>query len=380
MQTLTRIVKQYKLPIAIVLISKIIILFFFGKVLAYIIPGSGVNNLNVWELWNVWDARHYVAIATSNYHRASNDEAVLIGFLPFLPLTMYLFKSIFHTSILVSGYIVSAISTVLLSIMLYKLVLLDYPKKVAVLTVLMLFIFPTSFFLHIPFTESLFILLSVSAFYFVRKRYYWISFFCIGLATSTKIAGFALIPAIFIEIFIFDKENFNRIDTKYKLFLIILGLLISISGFSIYLFINYYVWGDPFYFSVIQKKFISESFAPFGQGLIGAFRFSIDRIGQERIMLGYVQITAFILGLVMSLYSLFKIRISYGVYMLIVLWFSYSLSFWLSMPRHILPLFPMFIIFALLSKNYLFKYLWISFSTVLLIVFALIFIQWGPVL
>lgn len=370
--------KQYYIPIFISLATKVIILVFIPMFASHVI--SNFKPINIWETWNVWDAPHYIDIATFNYHRASNDEEVLIGFLPFLPLTMYIVKFIFQTNSLISGYIVSAIATILLSVILYRLVLLDYPKKVALLTILMLFIFPTSFFLHIPYTESLFILLSVSAFYFVRKRYYWISFLCIGFATFTKIAGLALIPAIFIEILFFDKENFNKLETNYKLFTTILGLVISISGFLMYLVINYHVWGDPFYFTVVLKKFISESFAPFGQGLIGAFQASLNRAGLEKIMLGYAQIIAFALGLTMSIYSLFKIRISYGVYMLIVLWFSYSLSFWLSMPRYILPLFPMFIILALFSKNSLFKYLWILFSTSLLIVFALIFIQWGPVL
>ena len=97
-------------------------------------------------------------------------------------------------------------------------------------------------------------------------------------------------------------------------------------------------------------------------------------------MLGYAQITAFALGLIMSIYTLIKIRLSYGIFMVIVLWLSYSSSFWSGMPRFILPLFPMFIVLALFSKSSLFKYLWILSSLTLLIFFALIFIQWGPVL
>ncbi|MBI2086410.1 hypothetical protein HYT74_03650 [Candidatus Daviesbacteria bacterium] len=222
--------------------------------------------------------------------------------------------------------------------------------------------------------------MSVSAFLFVRKRYYWISFLCIALATFTKLAGLALLPAILIEILIFDREYFRRIDLKNKLAIIVFGSAFSLSGFLIYLFINYYVWGDPFYFSVVQKQFINETFAPFGTGLIGAFQATINRIGLERIMLGYAQIIAFAVGLAASIYTLFKIRLSYGIFMVIVLWLSYSLSFWLSMPRHILSLFPLFIILALLAKNLIFRYIWILTSVSLLIYFALIFVQWGPVL
>ena len=370
--------KQYYIPIYISLATKILILIFIPLLLSYFKPEYKM--INIWETWNVWDARHYVAIATTNYHWASNDEAVLIGFLPLLPLTMYVFKSLFQTSVLVAGYMVSTISTILLSIILYKLVLLDYSKKVGILTVFMLFIFPTSFFLHIPYTESLFMLLTVSAFYFARKRYYWISFLCIALGTFTKIVGLALLPAILVEIIIIDKEYFKKINFNSKLIIILLGSVISLSGFFAYLFINNQIWGDPFYFNIVKKQFHSISFAPFGQGLVVAFDALSYRVGIEKFFLGYAQIAAFLLGLITSIYVVIKMRLSYGTYMIVVLWLSCASSFWTGMPRFILTLFPMFIVLALFSRQAIFKYLWIIFSIIFLYVFAVNFIQWGPVL
>lgn len=368
--------KQYYMPIFISLASKIIILVSIPILTTYIFRTYKL--ISIWETWNVWDARHYIDIATSNYHVATNDEEVLIGFLPFLPLMIYLTKTILNFNFLISGYIVSAVSTSLLAIILYKLVLLDYSKKIALYALLFLFIFPTSFFLHIPFTESLFILLSVAAFYFVRKKHYLMTFLCIGAATFTKIAGLSLVPAIFIELLLFHKETFKKTIQKWSFF--ILGLFVSVSGLCIFLYINYLVWGNPFYFTVVQKKYIHETFAPFGQGLINALTISFNNGGLNRWMLGYAQVLAFLFGLAMSIYTLIKIRLSYGIYMVFVLWFSYSLSFWLSMPRHILPLFPMFIILALFSKNLLFRYIWILISSFLLIMFAMLFIQWESVM
>ncbi len=70
--------KQYYIPIFISLATKIIILFSIPLLASHIYPGFKL--VNIWETWNVWDARHYIDIAIYNYHRASNDEAVLIGF------------------------------------------------------------------------------------------------------------------------------------------------------------------------------------------------------------------------------------------------------------------------------------------------------------
>ncbi len=372
MKILQQTIKQYHIPILIALISKMLILFLIAILSVSLIPNSRAVKLNIWELWNVWDAPHYISVASSGYQKLG-DEANFIIYLPFFPLLIYIFKFIFQTSFLISGYLVSFVSSVLLAMMLYKLVLLDYSKKTAALAVLTLFIFPTSFFLHIPYTEAIFMLVSVIAFYFARKKRYFLSFLFVSLAAFTKIAGLALIPAIFIEVFISDRQNFNKKN-------IVIGLLISVSGFLLYLFLNYLLWGDFFYFTIIQKQHWFETFAPFGQGLITAFDSLSWRTGLEKIMFGYGQIIAFFLALVLSLYVLIKVRISYGIFSVIVLWISYSMSFWVCMPRYILSIFPMFIGIALLSRNTLFKYSWILLSSILLVIVSLIFLQYGPVL
>lgn len=370
-------VKQYYTPILIVLISKTLIFVVISMLSTYILSNPR-GRLSIWELWNVWDAPHYISIASSGYQN-KGIEANFIVFLPLLPLLIFISKFMFHTSFLIAGYIVSFFITILLSIMFYKLTLLDYSKRVARLTILFLFIFPTSFFLHIPYTESLFILLSVLAFYFVRKKYYWLSFLFISLASLTRVVGLALIPGIFVEMLILDRENFNKISIYRKFNFLFFGLLLSISGFLVYLFVNYFIFGNPLYFTMAEKQNWYTTFSPFGQGLISAFQSLSWRVGLEKIMLGYGQIIAFILGIVMSIYVLFKVRLSYGLYMLFVLWSSWAMSFWLSMPRYIISLFPMFIVLALFSKNILFRYIWILFSVTLLIILGLIFIQYGPV-
>lgn len=363
---------SYKIPVLIALVTEVIILFFLGRFSTYLFPQSRPAFLNIWEQWNVWDAPHYISVASSGYQKFG-DEANFIIYLPLFPLLIYLFKYIFQTSFLISGYLVSFVASVLLAVMFYKLVLLDYSKKTAMLAVLMLFIFPTSFFLRIPYTEAIFMLISVTAFYLVRKKRYVLSFILVSLAAFTKIAGLALIPAIFAEVFISDRHNFN-----WKT--VIIGLLISLSGFLLYLLLNYFLWGDFFYFTVVQKQHWFETFAPFGQGLIAIFKSLSWRIGLEKILLGYGQIIAFFLALVLSLYVLIKIRVSYGVFSVIVLWMAYSMSFWVCMFRYILIIFPMFIALALFSKNVMLRYSWILLSTTLLLIFSLIFLQYGPVL
>jgi len=371
------IFKQYYIPILIALASKIVVLFGIGGLGLYLIHNRG--NINIWELWNVWDAPHYLSVATFGYQKVG-VEANFIIYLPLFPILIYIFKLLFQTSYLISGYIVSLLASILLAIMLYKLTVIDYSKKIALFAVLILFIFPTSFFLHIPYTESLFILLSVAAFYFAREKKYWISFIFIGLATTTKVAGLALFPAILTEILVFDRQNFHKKNLVGKLTILFLGSVISVSGFIVYLLINYVLWGNIFQFTIFQKQNWYEDFAPFGQGLVNTYQSLSWRQGLEKLTLGYAQIAAFFFALVISIYVLMKIRLSYGLFMLVNLFFYYSMSYWICMPRYILTLFPMYIALALFFKNIFFRYFWILFSVILLFIFSLIFIQYGPVL
>jgi membrane-bound ClpP family serine protease len=46
-----------------------------------------------------------------------------------------------------------------------------------------------------------------------------------------------------------------------------------------------------------------------------------------------------------------KLRPSYAVYMLLIWMLAVSTSFWISIPRYVLSMFPMFMLFALLSRK-----------------------------
>lgn len=376
---LKKILKQYYKPVSIVLISKFFILLFVGQLSVALFGNSRAVTLDIWSLWNVWDSPHYIFLAHYGY-QTIGDPANFIVFFPLLPLLIFLTATILHIGFLISGYLVSLIITILLAVMLYKLTQLDYQEKIARMSVLFLFIFPTAFFLHIPYTESLFLLLSVSAFYLIRKQQYWIGFLLAGLATGTKLVGVALLPALLIEIVVFNNDIFKNLRLVKLIPKFFFYCILSQSGLLIFLMINFYLFGNFFQFAEIQKQHFYLGFSPWGQGLIDAFHSIFWRVGLEKIILGYAQILFFLLGLITTIYVLLKLRISYGVFMLIVLCLSFSVTFWSGMPRYILSLFPMYIALAIFAKNAIFKYFWIVTSIASLIFFSLIFTQYGPIL
>jgi Mannosyltransferase (PIG-V) len=58
--------------------------------------------------------------------------------------------------------------------------------------------FPTSYFFSFPFTESLFLLLTLSSFYFAKRDRWWLAGVMGALASATRLAGLFLLPALAI--------------------------------------------------------------------------------------------------------------------------------------------------------------------------------------
>jgi hypothetical protein len=75
---------------------------------------------------------------------------------------------------------------------LYRLALLDLEEPAARLTVVLVALFPTSLFLSAVYTTSLFVMLTVAAFYAARRERWALAGLCGGLAAATRSNGILL--------------------------------------------------------------------------------------------------------------------------------------------------------------------------------------------
>lgn len=372
MQIIYRFAKQYYIPILIVLITKLIILFIVPIIALNIFSIDQVHSLNFLDVWNLRDAPHYQSIAEKGYQK-TGLEASYIAFLPFYPATIRLLSYLLNINSLYSSFLISTIASFLLAVILYKLILLDYSKKIAFNTILLLFIFPSSFFLHIPYNEALFLLIVVLVFYLIRKHRL-LSLVIISLAAATRIQGLALIPAFYVELMKFKKEILKQP------FFLLISIVLPFLGFAIYLLINYQIYGDWLYFQKVQGYFWQNNFSILG-GIPRAASYITNlkeyRLidGFESFALGYSQLFAFAFFLIMIIYGYGKIRLSYFIYMLLVLVLSYPADFWRSMPRFVLVAFPVFLVMSfIVDKNKFLRYLiyvvfaglWLIYSAIAL--------------
>jgi Gpi18-like mannosyltransferase len=239
-----------------------IALFFIGFLSVFLLPVFGarfpyydrvleITRLPYW-IWGFgnFDGVHYLRIAQDGY-LAQYSQA----FFPVFPTLIRFFSFIFpripglDTNIFTdpayfySGIILSNLFFLGALFVLYKLINIDFKKDIAFLSTIILLVYPTSFFFGSIYTESLFLLLTVSAIYLIRNgKFFWAAVL-IAISTATRITGVLLIPLYLVEVFQ-SKKKINYI-----------WALITPLGLLIYMYYLKTTFGDPLYFLTSQPIF-----------------------------------------------------------------------------------------------------------------------------
>jgi Gpi18-like mannosyltransferase len=323
------------------------------------------------SIWNVWDTQHYLKIAEYGYSSSTADKRnLLIVFFPLYPYAVKLFALIFK-NYLFSALLVSNLAYVAAVFYLYKLVKLDFEEDDAYRSVVYISVFPTAYFLHAAYTESLFLALAIACFYYARKEKWPLAGVLGMLAAATRITGILLLPVLIIE-YLYQR-GYKWKDIKINalwIFVIALGLVF-------YLAINYATFGDPFKFLEIQKQHWNKHLDfPFN-GLRGAFEGIFWRSARDSLTAGMAEFLFAIMGLALIIYSFFRIRLSYAIFALSTWLVVTSTSYWLSIPRYTLSMFPVIIVLAIIGRQRAVNYL-ILFSSIALYTLLLIqFIRFG---
>ncbi len=357
--------------IATVLIIKALILVFAAQ--SYqVMTEQPITETN-WFLGILsrWDSDSYLKIAQFGYASSGEDRFRLV-FFPLYPALIALFSVVFRNYIL-SALVVSGIATLALGLSFRELVKLDYSEKTAQLAVFFLFIFPTSHFLHIPYTESLFLALTVSCFLAARKRM-WILVGVLGaLACLTRINGLILIPALAFEVWQEYRET-RQLNRKW-LFLALVPM-----GFVGYLALNYFVTGNPVMFLIYQRENFQRHFRFPWEGISGTIGVINNPKPTYSQITGVQELSFVIIGLFATIVGWRYLRNSYRVWMMLNWLLFISTSFVLSVPRYTLIMFPIFILMARAAmRNWQIKVLFIVWSILYLSLFLTLFIkgQWA---
>ncbi len=301
-------------------------------------------------LWNRWDAPHYINIAENGY-QATGDDRRLVVFFPLFPWLVRLVATL-NGNFVLSGFLVSGLASVAAAVLLQELVRLETfrtfgfvaSEQVASRTVWFFLIFPTSYFLHIGYTESLFIALVLGCLLAARRQQWWLAGGLGLLANLTRSSGIVLIPVLLVEV----AQQYWLIRRLQRGW----GWIALVPlGFAIYLLCNFLATGNPFEFLIHQREYWHKflTFPWVGMG---------NRLGElptsapwRYQMVGMQEFFFIGLGLVGTVWSWLNLRPSYAIWMTGNWLLFTSTSHLLSIPRYTLVMFPLFVMFAQWSRN-----------------------------
>lgn len=304
-----------------------------------------------------FDGEHFLSITAFGY--SDREQA----FFPLYPLVVHLVASPFKVNIyssllssVIVGVVISSVCFLAALLILSQLLKLDYSNKTISWTLILLLVFPTSFFFGIFYSESLFFLLLLLSFYFARRERWVISGVFGMLASSTRVFGILLLPALMIE----ACQQGKRWRDVWGLLLIPLGLL----GYMIY---QWQTSGDPLAFYHLQGTIGEQrqlGLVPYPQVLFRYIRMlttvSMENPIYQTVLLEFLVGVVFLLLPIVGFFK--KVRWSYlffALFGLLLSPFQGSLS---SVPRYVIVLFPSFVILAMLVSS------WTKFAKVSLVI------------
>lgn len=318
--------------IFIIWLVLVLFLAYFGF---SVLPHSGKFSDNFFQSFANWDGGHYLGIAEYGY-----KEKFQYAFFPLYPILIKGVNSILQNYLL-SGILISILSTFFALHLFYKLVVHDFDKKVAEKVILLLLFFPTSFYFLTAYSEGLFFLLVVLAFYFTRRGNLLLATIAVSLSSATRLVGLAAVFA-----FLYEVQSTRGINSKnwYVLF--------APLGSVIY---SWYMWtqtADPFYFFTAQAHWQRSLSIP---GL--NFWETIKSLAMPGFLTNnfnaFLDLIFATFGLGMIIRSARFLPVTYSIYgffSLILPLLTPTLS---SIPRFLLPIFPIFILLGLIKNNYI---------------------------
>jgi hypothetical protein len=313
-------------------------------------PGSGP----AWRLVDVWmhlDAHWYANIATNGY----GPRDLAVAFFPLYPLLMRLVLPL-TGGVAVAGFLISTLAAVAALTGLYQLVASDFTPAVARRATLACALFPTAFFLLIPYTESLFLALAVWSLHLARRgRWGWVAVLGL-LAGLSRTQGCLLALPLAWEV-----VRQRRVAPRAAF----LAPFLPVAGFAAFLGYSQLATGWTTFEA--QDHWVAGYRTPWDL-VANAIRFTVRSgyLGEA------LHLAALFLSCALLLAGFRRLPLSYTLYAAThLLTIATRENHWMPMvstTRYVLVIFPIFVVLAL-ARGWLFG-AWLALSAVLLLIIA----------
>ena len=206
-------------------------------------PHTGLNATGFLDTFVRYDGNRYTAVAEDGYAADITNTA----FFPLYPLIVRGMSYITSVPISYMLFVVSWVFMVLSTIVLFFWSRFELQQRKSDVspwvTLGLVAIFPTSFFLILGYNESLFLFLTVSAIFAYRKKNYWLTAILAALSTATRVQGCAIV-IFFIADYVLSRD--------WKDWKKLIPVAAAPIGIFLYMGYLWQTFGNPFQFLVAQ--------------------------------------------------------------------------------------------------------------------------------
>ena len=309
-----------------------------------------------------WDAAWYLRIADSGY--AGSD--VRAAFFPLYPLLVRAAATPFGASpgaLLIASYVVALAAFFAALVLLHRLVSLELGRPLARPVLLLLAVFPAALYFGAPYSESLFLLLAVAAFYAARtERWAWAGLAAASAAATRSAGVLLLLPLAMLW---WTSRPRRRSDVAWLL----LGPL-GLAAYAAFLGLSE---GDAWRFLDVQDAWSRELAIPlagawdgFGAALDGARQLLsgqrkvvyFEQAAGDPYRIAAINLMLFgtlVFAVVACIGCLRRLPKAYGAWvavsLVLPLTFPVKPQPLMSLPRFVAVLFPIFMWLALWSEE-----------------------------
>lgn len=290
-----------------------------------------------WLSWAQWDGGHFFSIARNGYLLTSD-----YAFFPLYPWLIKFLGTILPDNILLSGLLISNLSLLLFLVIFFKFTRKRYQSDVAYNSLITFLTFPTTFFAAAFYSEGLFLLLSILAFWFLYEKRVLLAAIAASLAATTRLVGAALVISLFYNYFSTISFKIKNISAK------ILIPLVSAFGISIYSIYLFYTTDGPFKFASSQAIWQRGASDPLST--IAAHFWRVLTSPQTPLD-QYLDLTTAVIFLSILIVGIRKIPSSLWIFSILVILIPSSSGTLTSMPRYVLSSLGVFIIIGQFLKN-----------------------------
>jgi hypothetical protein len=316
---------------------------------------------------NRWDAPWFTKIAQRGYE--ADDESA--AFFPGYPLVVGAVDRLLPIGVVGAALLVSNAAFFAALLVLYALTSSEFSQPVARRTVVLLACFPASFFFLAPYSESLFLLATLLAFWSARRDRWLLAGIAGFVAAATRNIGVAIVPALALEA-MGRRPGRRHLDLAYSMIPLLAPLM-----YGIYWWIRIAAPFHPLMVQSVWGRGVRFPLATLGDG----WYLGVMGLGSTRglywtgdFVVVAILLASFGLGwrYLRGPYVLYA-----GIGALAPLTFTLPARPLVSVPRYMVVLFPLFWPMAIWLKRDLHLVLAIAAFLVLFSLLSVTFMNWG---